>query len=142
MRRWLVDTGPLVAYLDRTDPMHEVVADRLDAFTGQLATTGAVITEVMYVVADVPDGPIAFAELLASADAHVADVEQPAEVLAAALLMRKYADTPMDFADATLVALAEQLDVADILTLDRRGFRTYRTSTGRKFRLVLDAQDR
>jgi predicted nucleic acid-binding protein len=122
--------------------MHEVVADRLDAFTGQLATTGAVITEVMYVVADVPDGPIAFAELLASADAHVADVEQPAEVLAAALLMRKYADTPMDFADATLVALAEQLDVADILTLDRRGFRTYRTSTGRKFRLVLDAQDR
>jgi predicted nucleic acid-binding protein len=122
--------------------MHEVVADRLDAFTGQLATTGAVITEVMYVVADVPDGPIAFAELLASADAHVADVEQPAEVLAAALLMRKYADTPMDFADATLVALAEQLDVADILTLDRRGFRTYRTSTGRRFRLVLDAQDR
>jgi uncharacterized protein len=47
-------------------------------------------------------------------------------------------DTPMDFADATLVALAEQLGLSDILTLDCRGFSTYKTSKGKRFRLVLD----
>ena len=138
MRRWLVDTGPLVAYLDRADPMHGAVTERVDGFTGQLATTGAVVTEVMYFVSDASDGALAFAELLVSSDVQVIESMQPSEILAAALLMRKYAATPMDFADATLVALAEQLDLTDILTLDRRGFSTYRTSTGRKFRLVLD----
>ena len=52
--------------------------------------------------------------------------------------MKKYADTPMDFADATLVMLAEALEVFDVLTLNRRGFSTYRTGDGSGFRLVLD----
>jgi hypothetical protein len=52
--------------------------------------------------------------------------------------MEKYDDTPMDFADATLVLLAEALQVRDVLTLDRRGFSTYRTTKRHAFRLVLD----
>jgi predicted nucleic acid-binding protein len=139
MNRWLVDTGPFVAYLDRTDRMHDAVAARLDAFTGRIATTGAVVTEVMYFLSEDPDGPLSFAELLVRSNAAIVEATRPTDVLAAATLMRKYADTPMDFADATLVALAEQMDVRDILTLDRRGFSTYRTSSGRPFRLVLDA---
>jgi hypothetical protein len=51
-------------------------------------------------------------------------------------LMKKYRDTPMDDADATLVLLAADLSVADILTLDRRGFSTYRPPNGRAFRLA------
>jgi len=50
----------------------------------------------------------------------------------AAALMAKYDDVPMDFADATLVSLAEETDVTEILTLDIRGFRTYRVG-GRRF---------
>ena len=51
--------------------------------------------------------------------------------------MEKYCDTPMDFADASLVLLAERLQIYAICTLDRRGFSTFRI--GRKpFRLVLD----
>jgi predicted nucleic acid-binding protein len=50
--------------------------------------------------------------------------------------MRKYADTPMDFADATLVLLADATGILEILTLDRRGFSTYRTSKGKRFRLM------
>jgi predicted nucleic acid-binding protein len=138
MRRWLVDTGPFVAYLDSADPWHGAVTARLDGFTGQLATTSAVVTEVMYFVSDAPEGPMAFAELLVGASAQVVEAMQPSQILTAASLMRKYADTPMDFADATLVALADQVGVTEILTLDRRGFSTYRTATGRKFRLVLD----
>jgi predicted nucleic acid-binding protein len=44
----------------------------------------------------------------------------------------------MDFADATLLLLAEVLEVFDVLTLDRRGFSTYRTASGKGLRLVLD----
>lgn len=140
MRRWLVDTGPLVAYLDRMDPMHVSVAARLEDFSGQLATTGAVVTEVMYFVSDATEGPTSFAEFLASSNVQVVEAMQPSQILAAAALMKKYADTPMDFADATLVALGERLGLAEILTLDRRGFSTYRTSAGKKFRLVLDIE--
>jgi hypothetical protein len=53
--------------------------------------------------------------------------------------MSKYSDTPMDFADATLVLLAEEVGVTEILTLDRRGFSRYRTAKGHRFRLILTA---
>jgi predicted nucleic acid-binding protein len=53
-------------------------------------------------------------------------------------LMEKYRDVPMDFADATLVLLAEGPDLREIPTLDRRGFAAYRTRPGRPFDLVLD----
>ena len=55
-------------------------------------------------------------------------------------MMETYRDTPMDFADGTLVLLAEALETLEVLTLDRRGFSTYRTRTGRALRLVLDAK--
>jgi uncharacterized protein len=139
MKRWLVDTGPFVAYLDRSDSAHSGVAACMDGFSGQLTTTGAVVTEVMYFVSEAPDGPQSFAELLVRARVQIVDVLQPPRIAAAAALMKNYADTPMDFADATLVGAAEQLGITDILTLDRRGFSAYRTSKGKAFRLVLDA---
>jgi uncharacterized protein len=135
VKTWLVDTGAFIAYINRRDPAHTAVAERLDAFTGHLVTTGAVVTEVMYFVAGVPGGPLAFAELLASGT-QIAEVSEPKMVLVAADLMASYADTPMDFADATLVQLADAVGVIDILTLDRRGFSTYRTAKGKAFRLV------
>jgi predicted nucleic acid-binding protein len=49
--------------------------------------------------------------------------------------MKKYASVPMDLADATLVLLAEDLDVTEVLTLDPRGFAVYRTRRRRSFRL-------
>jgi hypothetical protein len=131
-----VDTGPFIAYVNRRDPAHAAVAERLDDFTGHLITTGAVITEVMYFVSGVPGGPLAFAELLIASGTQVAEASDPKMVLGAADLMARYADTPMDFADATLVQLADTVGVVDILTLDRRGFSTYRTTKGKAFRLV------
>jgi predicted nucleic acid-binding protein len=50
--------------------------------------------------------------------------------------MEKYRDTPMDFADATLVMAADGVAVTDILTLDRRGFSTYRTAKRKPFRMI------
>lgn len=137
VKTWLVDTGPWVAYLDRRDAAHLEVAARLDAFSGQLVTTCAVVTEVMYFLAGTPGGPESFSELLTASGVRIVGPASPRDVAAATDVMRGYADTPMDYADATLVLLAGATGVLDILTLDRRGFSTYRTTNRRAFRLVL-----
>jgi len=140
MRTWLVDTGPLVAYLDSRDPAHGEVAECLDGFTGGLAATSAVLTEAMHFLSATPTGPRLLAELVRTSGIGVFDLCRPPEVDAAVALMEKYADTPMDFADATLVLLAEALGHHEILTLDRRGFAVFRTRSGRPFRRVLDGR--
>ena len=138
MKTWLLDTGPLVAYLDANDSAHDSVSGCIESFTGGLVTTGAVVTEAMYFVSTAPGGPNALAAFVAASGMRIYDLSQPPELHAAAELMERYADTPMYYADATLVLLAEALGVRDILTLDRRGFSTYRTRRRRAFNLVLD----
>ena len=137
MKRWLLDTGALVAYLDASDPAHDRVVDALGDFSGRLHTTSAVVTEAMHLVAEHSSGPELLVDLLTSTQTQIAEMMRPAHLRAAVALMTKYADTPMDFADATLVLIAEELAVIDILTLDRRGFSTYRTPGGKAFRLIL-----
>ena len=138
MRTWLLDTGPLVAYLEARDPAHREVVNRLDRFTGQLATTGAVLTEAMHFVSAHRSGPSLLAELAVSGDLQVFNFSEPLQLREASARMQTYADTPMDYADATLVMLSEELDTREVLTLDRRGFSTYRDRDGRAFAMVLD----
>ena len=138
MSSCLIDTGPLVAYLDANDRAHPRVARHLDAFEGRLVTTSAVITESMHFVSQVSTGPRMLCELVSAGDFEIFDLSRPPELNEAVSLMEKYADTPMDFADATLVLLAEGLEVDQIFTLDRRGFSAYRTRPGRSFKLLLD----
>jgi len=56
-------------------------------------------------------------------------------------LMSRSADTPMDFADATPILIAEQVRCGDILTLDERGFRTFRFHRNQAFRLLLQEEN-
>lgn len=139
MSLWLLDSGPLVAYLDAGDPSHAAVARRLDAFAGRLATTSAVVTEAMHLVASDTRGPRLLAELLAEAQVEVYDLSPPPHLHQAADLMERYARLPLGFAAATLLLLAEGLAAEDVLTLDRRGFAAFRTRDGRALRLVLEA---
>ncbi|MGQ0732686.1 MAG: hypothetical protein ACT4QD_03405 [Acidobacteriota bacterium] len=71
-----------------------------------------------------------------AARVQVFDCTDVHRIAAAVVLMEKYADTPMDFADATLMQLGDDLDVRRILTLDRRGFSTYRSRSGRPFQIL------
>ena len=139
MKARLLDTGPLVAYLDPRDPAHTEVTAHLDRFTGELFTTSTVITEVMFFAAPRAGGPRLLADFVIATGTTVFDFTQPSRLAEAAELMQKYADLPMDFADATLILLAEQADILEILTLDRRGFAVYRTRDGKPLHLVLDS---
>jgi predicted nucleic acid-binding protein len=59
----------------------------------------------------------------------------PALLKRCAHLLSKYSDVPMDYADATLVAVGETLGIRDVLTLDRRGFSVYRYASRGAFRI-------
>ena len=138
MTTWLLDTGPLIAALNRRDPQHRRCATALAAHAGDLLTTGAVVTEAMHFLGGVPNGAETLAGFLADAPVGIRDCFGTAELQTAARLMQKYSDIPMDFADATLVLLAEETGCSQVLTLDERGFRAYRHHGKSRFTLVLD----
>jgi uncharacterized protein len=140
MKPLLLDTGPIVALLDRNDSHHDWVTPRLSNVAGPLVTTGAVVTEATFFLQNVRNGIARLFDLLANPRIEIRDSFPSLKLRAAADLMQRYADTPMDFADATLVVLAEELNVDGVLTLDERGFRTYRLGRNHSFHLVL--QDR
>ena len=100
-------------------------------------TTSAVITEAMYFLSQTSRGPRLVAEFVEATGTKVFDGTQPSDLMAAVERMEKYEDLPMDFADATLVLLAEKLNTLNVLTLDRRGFSVFRTSNLDAFHLVL-----
>lgn len=138
MRLCLIDTGPLVALLDRSEPEHRRVQRFLAQFNGRLITTGAVITEALYFLSDIGGGPAALVAFVEASATQIRDVFGVEALSAAARLMDKYADVPMDFPDATLVWTADETGADHILTLDRRGFRSFRFRKNRRFNLVLE----
>src|SRR5260370_32458987 len=109
MTRCLLDTGPLVALLDRSEPDHNRVRTFMSQFRGQrLITTGAVITEAFYFLSDVQHGPASLASFLGASATEVRDCFSPEHLATAVRLMNEYADMPMDFPDATVVWFACQ----------------------------------
>jgi len=138
VKPWLLDTGPIVAYLDSDDAFHEAAAAALDGFKGEFITTAAVITEVMYFVKRRPHGPGQVADFLEASGILVQDYCQTSAVRRAVPLMEKYSDIPMDFTDASLILLGEDLRLYSICTLDQRGFSVFRTPSGKRFKIVLE----
>jgi len=137
MKPVLLDTGPLVALLDRGDAAHAFVVDALPDKPLKLVTTGAVITEAMFFLQDLPNGPDCVVRFLEESGADIFDAFAPPALEACSRLIATYVDTPMDFADSTLVATASALNTPNILTLDVRGFRTYSFAHRRHFRMLL-----
>ena len=130
----LLDTGPLVAMLDRGEGHHEACVAVLEDWPGEVVTTEAVVTEATHLFSHLTGGPVRCLEFVLAGGTVVVG-SSPGAVRRACELMRKYADIPMDYADATLVALAEELGTLDVFTLDRRGFATYRARRSRAFRI-------
>ena len=120
----VVDTGPLVAALRARDRDHAWARAQLASLVDPLATCEAVLTEAFYLLQHVPGG---HERLAALADRGAVEVrfdfqDERDPVLR---LLRKYADTPMSFADACLVRMSELHRDSRIFTLDR-DFDAYR----------------
>ena len=132
MERLIADTGFIVAITHRSDPRHRGAVTFSEEFSGQLVTTSAVVVEACYFLK-----PPARINLLNSVGPKFAVIEVP--VLSypeLAATIGKYSDREVDFADASLVWLADQTGLKRILTVDVRDFSTLHLKSGKRFELI------
>lgn len=135
MRSVLVDAGPLVALLSSRDNRHRECVDVLKSLDVPLLTSWTVVTEAMYLLGFSLRAQTA---LLTMIEREAVVVESPTLDILPTIrrLMQRYADLPMDFADATLVALANERRLDRVFTLDARDFSVYRLDRGKSFVVV------
>ncbi len=133
----IIDAGPLIAFLSRDDRYHSQCAALLRSMNCAFYTTLPVLTEAMYFLGR--NGGLhaqnALWKMLLRGDLLLHH-PSPQELLRMAELMEKYSDHPMDFADASLVALAETLSLKRIFTLDYNDFSAYRMRGNHAFTLI------
>jgi predicted nucleic acid-binding protein len=130
----LIDTGALLALIDRKDRWHEACAAAFDEARLPLATSAAVLAEFFHLLGHHPRQVAAAWGLLRTAvtvlpitDLDLAEIEA---------LMERYRDRPMAFADATLVHLARRESLSLVFTVDHDDFETYRIDGRRRFLIV------
>ena len=133
----LLDTGALVSLLDRSQSLHAQFAGFFERWRGPVVSTEAVLTEATHLLAKVPGGPRICCDFFLEGGA-VLIPSSPGSLGRCRELIHVYRDLPMDFADATLVALAEELDTNLVLTTDRRDFSVYRIDGRRRFKIRPD----
>lgn len=131
----LVDAGPLVALIDADDEHHESCASAFKKLREPLGAVWPALTEAMYLLGDLPKAQDALWEMLVRGGIHLLplgfdDVSRMRE------LMRKYADRPMDMADAALVRIGEREGIRKVFTIDRKDFTMYRLHGRQPFTLI------
>lgn len=131
----LLDTGPLVALLDSNERAHVMCVKAMAGYRGIFLTTEPVLTEAMYLLGRTAGGQGACLEFVLRGGCILVPMTRPT-LVRCRMLMDTYADIPMDFADATLVALAEEIGLERVFSLDRRGFSAYRPEGRRAFHLM------
>ena len=128
----ILDTGPWVALIDRSESRHTECVQWLKTFSGRLYSTEAVLTEVLYLLSFSITAQCAALDFI---------LESAVEIVPSSMeslknvknLMKKYADLPMDFADATIVCLATETGMHNIVTFDKKNFGIYKLPKKKTF---------
>jgi len=131
VRSIAVDTGPLVAWIDSNDRHAERCVSWLHTHgrASRCYTTLACVTEATHLLESI-DHQLALLALLARRAVEIVDIGAE-DVTDIGARMARYHDVPMDFADATILWLADRLGTRSILTVDERGFATFRLAGGK-----------
>lgn len=130
----LLDTGAFVALVDKSEARHSECVAVLEGWKGPVLTTEPILTETLYLVGPEWRRQQICLEFFLR-EAFLLVPSSRASLGRAAVLMEQYQDVPMNYADATLVTLAEELETDRVFTLDRRGFSTYRLRGKRPFKI-------
>lgn len=133
--RGLIDTGALLAVLNRNDRWHHPCTEALAALQWPLATSAAVLTELFHFLLKQSSDLDPAWDLIHSKAVMVSPIGDE-DVPALQTLMDRYRDRPMDFADATLVHLARREQLDTVFTIDHDDFETYRIDGRRRFHIV------
>jgi len=135
VRAVLIDAGPLVALLDRSDDRHEEIAEALKRIRDPLVSVWPALVEAMYLLSFSWRAQKALWELIETGTIQLLHLDE-ADIEPMKNLMEKYRDLPMDMADAALVRVAEREGIRRILTLDHRDFSVYRLARKGSFTLL------
>jgi predicted nucleic acid-binding protein len=135
VRAVLVDAGPLVALLDRSDAHHGEVVAALRKIQDPLLSVWPVLVEAMYLLSFSWQAQKALWEIFETGTVQLLPLEAE-DIVPIKNLMEKYRDLPMDLADAALVRVAEREGLRQVLTLDQRDFNVYRLPRKGRFTLL------
>lgn len=113
----LVDSGPLIALFDRDDKFHLKIKEFIKNGNFKLITSSAVITEVSHMLDFNVNVQIHLLEWILAEGLVIHEINQE-DIGIILELIRKYSDRPMDFADATLVVIAEKMSIRKIISID------------------------
>ena len=130
----LADAGPLIALADRSDKHHRRVTAFLRRFKGRLLTTWPVLAEACHFLPERLQ--IEFLRWSAAGGINVIELQESA-LASLADWKERYSNLPMDLADASLLWVAQQSGVLQILTIDVRDFAVYRLPNGKALVPVL-----
>jgi predicted nucleic acid-binding protein len=130
----LLDTGVIVALLDRSERLHEACAEAVQEIEAPLITCEAVIAESCYLLRNLAGAAEAVVENMAAGIFQV-PFQLSREAAGVKQILRKYRDRKIDLADACLIRLADEFGTADILTLDG-DFAIYRWGRNKTFRML------
>jgi predicted nucleic acid-binding protein len=131
----------MVALVDASDQHHRSCVSALRSIRGPLGTVWPALTEAMYLLLDLPKGQDAVWEMFERRAIRLLALDQD-DVPRIRELMGKYADRPMDLADAALVRVAERDGLDTIFTVDRKDCEVYRMHGRRRFRILGGPIDR
>ena len=113
----ILDTGPLVAYINRNDKYHGWAKKRFQEITHPVLTCQAVISEACFLTRNIAQGREVILEMLERGLIQT-EFNLNVEAKSLKILISKYQDVPMSLADACLVRMAELYESAKIMTLD------------------------
>ena len=133
----LVDTSFLFALVNRNDKSHAACATVAQSLQTRLIIPLTGLPEIAYLL-DVRLGHHVMRQFVRQITQPAWTLEAPShdDLLRAGNLLEQYGDTRLDFVDATLIAIAERLNVSQILTLDQRHFRLIRPQHCQTFELL------
>ena len=133
MANLIVDTGFLVALYIRGDTLHQVAVEFLRREMRPLITTPAVVTETCFFLDAL--GKCALLDWIGHSGLEILEVPTK-DYLEIARYIDKYSDQDIDFTDAALVWLANQIGDREILTVDEKDFSVYRLKGNKRFHLI------
>ena len=130
----IVDTGPLVAFLDKAERHHGWTVEQVRALDAPLLTCEPVLAEAMFLLSDLPKAQEALFDLLANGAVRIA-FQVGEHVAPLRALHRKYRDRPISLADACVVRMAELFERHQVFTLDS-AFSVYRRNGSEPLDLI------
>lgn len=131
----LIDTGPIVASLNASDPAHVTCKSEFSKLSPIAYTCWPVITEAVYLLGNYSVATVKLFELLRRQTYRILPLSFT-DLQAVEAILAKYRDQNFQLADACLMHLAEREGIVDVLTLDKRDFELFRTSQRESLKIL------